>query len=325
MSKKVFITGIAGFIGYHLAMYLHKRGDLVIGCDHFSDYYSVELKRKRAFLLNNSGIRVLEHDVLDLKSLDALFKEKNFTHLVHLAAQPGVRFSLTNPHCYIQSNINAFLEVLETCRRFQPLALVYASSSSVYGLNTKIPFSESNRVDAPASLYAATKKSNELMAHSYHHLFQIPTTGLRFFTVYGPWGRPDMAYFSFTKAISEGQPISVFNHGQMRRDFTYIDDIVQGCASAIDYQAGYEIFNLGNHQPEPLMKLISSIEHHLGKKAILEFKPMQPGDVVETYADITKSEQLLNFYPKTSLQEGIGKFVDWYEKSYLSQILLNDY
>lgn len=309
----LFITGIAGFIGYHLAHHLHTRGDHVVGCDHFSDYYSSELKMQRAHHLKKLGISVLHHDILDLKSLYPLFQKTSFTHCVHLAAQPGVRFSLSNPHCYLQNNVNGFLEVLELCRHFEPLSLIYASSSSVYGLNTKVPFAETDPVISPASLYAATKKTNELMAHSYHHLFGIRTTGLRFFTVYGPWGRPDMAYFSFTKAIDEGSPISVFNHGAMKRDFTYIDDIVQGCLAAIDYDAGYEIFNLGNNTPQPLMNLIGCIERQLGKKAVMEFKPMQPGDVLETCADITKSQQLLGYHPSVSLEEGIERFVQWYQ------------
>lgn len=311
--KTVFITGIAGFIGYHLAKKLHERGDRVIGCDNFNEYYPSLLKKERAKGLKTLGITILKHDIRNLKALYYLFEKETFTHVAHLAAQPGVRFSLTNPHCYIQNNINGFLEVLELCRHFQPIKLIYASSSSVYGLNSKTPFSEQDLVTTPASLYAATKKSNELMAHSYHHLFGIPTTGLRFFTVYGPWGRPDMAYFSFTKSINEGKPIHVFNHGKMKRDFTYIDDIVNGCIAAIDHGAACEIFNLGNNKPEELSSLIESIEHHLGKKALIEFKPMQPGDVLETCADIDKSQLLLNYAPSTSLQDGIGKFVEWYK------------
>lgn len=312
-SKTVFITGIAGFIGYHLAKKLHERGDIVIGCDNFNEYYPSLLKKERANDLKKLGITIFKQDIRNLKALYYLFEKRPFTHMFHLAAQPGVRFSLTNPHCYIQNNINGFLEVLELCRHFAPIKLVYASSSSVYGLNSKTPFSEQDPVITPASLYAATKKSNELMAHSYHHLFGIPTTGLRFFTVYGPWGRPDMAYFSFTKAIDEGKPIHVFNHGKMRRDFTYIDDIVNGCVAAIDYGADYEIFNLGNNKPQELSSLIESIEYSLGKQASIEFKPMQPGDVLETCADIEKSQRLLNYSPSTSLEAGIAKFVEWYK------------
>lgn len=312
--KTIFITGIAGFIGYHLARALHERGDHVIGCDNFNEYYPSLLKKERATLLKQLGIPIFKQDIRNLKALYYLFEKTPFTHMVHLAAQPGVRFSLTNPHCYVQNNINGFLEVLELCRHFHPIKLVYASSSSVYGLNSKIPFSEEDTVITPASLYAATKKSNELMAHSYHHLFGIPTTGLRFFTVYGPWGRPDMAYFSFTKSIDEGKPIHVFNHGKMRRDFTYIDDIVSGCIAAIDHGAAYEIFNLGNNKPEELSFLIKTIEQHLGKKAVMELKPMQPGDVLETCADINKSQLLLNYTPSTSLEKGIGNFVEWYKR-----------
>jgi UDP-glucuronate 4-epimerase len=309
----IFITGIGGFIGYHLAKKLHEQGTQVVGCDNFNEYYPSLLKQKRAQHLKALGIPIFKHDIRNLKALYYLFEKTPFTHLVHLAAQPGVRFSLTNPHCYIQNNIQGFLEVLELCRHFPPIKLVYASSSSVYGLNSKTPYSEEDLVTTPASLYAATKKSNELMAHSYHHLFGIPTTGLRFFTVYGPWGRPDMAYFSFTKSIDEGKPIHVFNHGKMQRDFTYVDDIIQGCIAAINYGASYEIFNLGNNQPQPLSSLIEAIEHHLGKKAVIEFKPMQPGDVLETCADIEKSKTLLRYSPSTSLSEGIGKFIEWYK------------
>lgn len=311
--KTIFITGIAGFIGYHLAKHLQKGGDLVIGCDNFNEYYPSFLKKERAKDLKKNGITVLKHDIRNLRALYPIFEKKSFTHFVHLAAQPGVRFSLTNPHCYIQNNINGFLEILELCRHFQPMHLIYSSSSSVYGLNTKVPFSEVDEVITPTSLYAATKKSNELMAHSYHHLFGIPTTGLRFFTVYGPWGRPDMAYFSFTKAINEGKPIHIFNHGKMKRDFTYIDDIVRGCAAAINYSRGHEIFNLGNNNPHELSSLVKAIEQHLGKKALIELKPMQPGDVLETCADIDKSKTLLKYQPSVSLEEGIGHFVAWYK------------
>ncbi|MBM3191653.1 MAG: NAD-dependent epimerase/dehydratase family protein [Chlamydiae bacterium] len=314
MPKILFITGIAGFIGYHLAKSLHARGDLVIGCDNFNEYYPSFLKKERAKRLKELGINVLTHDIRNLKALYYLFQKTPFSHFIHLAAQPGVRFSLTNPHCYVQNNLDGFLEVLELCRHFQPMQLVYASSSSVYGLNQKSPFSEDDPVIAPANLYAATKKSNELMAHAYHHLFHIPMTGLRFFTVYGPWGRPDMAYFSFAKAIQEGNPLHVFNHGKMKRDFTYIDDIIQGCLAAIDKPTSYEIFNLGNNKPQELMTLIHILEKALGKKAIIEFQPMQPGDVLETCADLSKSSSLLNYHPTTSLEQGLPTFAKWFQE-----------
>jgi len=316
----VFITGIAGFIGYHLAKHLQGQGANVMGCDHFSDYYSPQLKRERAEHLQLLGVSVLEHDLLDLKELYPLFEQHKYSHFIHLAAQPGVRLSLSRPHLYVKNNVDGFLEVLELCRRFQPMQLIYASSSSVYGLNTKIPFAETDPISSPASLYAATKHSNELMAHTYHHLFKIPAIGLRFFTVYGPWGRPDMAYFSFTEAIDEGRPISVFNHGEMQRDFTYIDDIIQGCVSALHYKGGHEIFNLGNHTPEPLLKLVHLIEKYLGKKALIEFQPMQPGDVVATWADVTKSQRLLGYTPSISLEEGMRRFIEWYQQTYSNKL-----
>lgn len=313
LKKTVFITGIAGFIGYHLAKALTLRGDTVIGLDNFNAYYSPSLKRLRAKNLNKLGIEVLEADIRNISSLKPLFEKTPFTHLVNLAAQAGVRYSLTNPHTYIESNVNGFLEVLELCRAFPEMKLVYASSSSVYGTNNKIPFSENDPLTHPASLYAATKISNELMAYSYHHLYKLSTTGLRFFTVYGPFGRPDMAYFSFAKAIKEGKPIQVFNHGNMKRDFTYIDDIVDGCMKAIDLGAPYEIFNLGNNKAENLSSLILYLEKNLNQKAHLEMKPMQPGDVHETFADISKSQQMLGFQPKVSLEEGIKRFISWFD------------
>lgn len=313
-KKTVFITGIAGFIGYHLAKALIARGDHVVGCDNFNEYYPVFLKEERAKELKKLGVEVIKHDIRDLKSLDYLFEKRKFTHFVHLAAQAGVRYSITNPHTYIQCNINGFLEVLEVCRKHPSMKLVYASSSSVYGLNTKTPFSEEDPVKKPASLYAATKKSNELMAYVYSHVHGIHTTGLRFFTVYGPMGRPDMAYFSFTKAITEKTPIHVFNHGKMKRDFTYIDDIIDGCIAAIDLGAKCEVFNLGNHKAEDLSSLIELIETFVGNKAIIELKPMQAGDVYETFADITKSQEMLGYRPKVSLETGVERFVSWYKE-----------
>lgn len=313
--KHVLITGAAGFIGFHLAKYLKNRGDQVVGLDNFNSYYSVNLKRARAQELKKCAVTVHEGDLTDIKNLQKMVNEYGITHFIHLAAQAGVRYSLENPQAYIKSNIEGFLNVLETCRQTEGLKLVYASSSSVYGLNTKTPFSIEDRTDHQASLYGVTKKSNELMASTYHHLYQIPVTGLRFFTVYGPWGRPDMAYFQFTKSILEGRPIKIFNHGQMRRDFTFIDDIIQGIVAAMDLAAKHEIFNLGNHQPVNLLHMVELIEKCIGKKAEKLFVDMQPGDVLETYADIDYSHKKLGFNPKTSLEEGIPLFVDWYMQS----------
>lgn len=314
MSKQIFITGAAGFIGFHLACYLNARGDHVVGFDNFNDYYSVKLKRDRQYELKKLGIEIIEGDICDKDRLKKSIEDHHTTHLVHLAAQAGVRYSLENPNAYLRSNLEGFLTILEICRQNPSMFLTYASSSSVYGLNKKVPFSVEDHTDRPVSLYGATKKSNELMAHSYHHLFGIPITGLRFFTVYGPWGRPDMAYFLFTRAILEGRPIDIYNHGQMRRDFTYIDDIVAGTAAAIDLGAAYEIFNLGHHHPDELLHLITLLEKELGVKAKKNLLPMQAGDVVATYADIKESQRKLGFEPKVSLEEGIGKFVKWYRE-----------
>lgn len=312
--KHVFITGISGFIGFHLALFLKERGDLVIGCDNFNSYYDPALKRARAALLKEKGITILETDIRNPPLLEKTLTDFAITHFVHLAAQAGVRHSLNHPESYVQTNLDGFVQVLEVCRRHPHIKFIYASSSSVYGLNKKIPFSENDPTDQPASLYGATKKSNELIAFSYHHLYGIPVTGLRFFTVYGPWGRPDMAYFLFTRAILEGKPIQVYDKGKLKRDFTYIDDIVRGTASAIDLGAECEIFNLGNNHPEQVLDLIEAIEKASGKKALMEFLPMQPGDVSITYADISKSAKMLGFSPQVSLQEGIEKFVNWYMK-----------
>lgn len=312
MSKKILVTGAAGFIGYHLSRKLHERGDIVVGFDNFNDYYSPKLKRDREFQLQSAGIQVIEGDICDIASLNSLIEKHKITHVAHLAAQAGVRYSLINPHAYTKTNIEGFLNILEACRKYR-LPLTYASSSSVYGNNTKTPFSESDRTELQASLYGVTKKSNELMAQSYHHLYQIPVTGLRFFTVYGPWGRPDMAYFSFAEAIANGKPIELFNEGKMIRDFTYIDDIVQGTIAAIDLESPHEIFNLGNNQPVELLEFVKIIENAIGKKAHFKLGPMQPGDVLKTYADIEHSKKSLGFYPKTSLKEGIPRFIAWYK------------
>jgi UDP-glucuronate 4-epimerase len=312
MSKRVFITGIAGFIGFHLASFLKKRGDDVWGCDNFNSYYDPALKRERAKKLADLGIGIHEGDIRNVAFLERAVLLQGTTHFVHLAAQAGVRYSLTNPEAYVQNNLDGFVQVMEVLRRHPKLKFIYASSSSVYGLNQKVPFSESDPVHLPANLYGATKMSNELIAHSYHHLYGISVTGLRFFTVYGPWGRPDMAYFSFTKAISEGKPIQLFNGGKMQRDFTYIDDIVQGAASAIDLGASREIFNLGNHHPESVFDLVKIIEGKTGKRAKIELLPDQVGEIPITYADISKSKKNLGFSPKTSLSEGMSHFIDWF-------------
>lgn len=312
--KRVLITGAAGFIGFHLAKYLAARGDQVFAMDNFNDYYNPQLKHQRAKELEKLGVVVQKGDICDAAFLNRLVEKNQVGTLVHLAAQAGVRYSLENPQAYIKANIEGFVNVLETCRNHPGLRLVYASSSSVYGLNTTTPFSLDDRTDRQASLYGVTKKSNELMAGTYHHLYNIPVTGLRFFTVYGPWGRPDMAYYQFTKAILADQPIKIFNHGKMRRDFTYIDDIVEGIAAAIDREDNNEIYNLGNNKPENLMDLVELLEKSLGKKAIKIFEPMQAGDVIETYADIKESQKMLGYSPRTKLEAGIPRFVDWYLK-----------
>lgn len=315
-KKNIFLTGAAGFIGFHLAKYLNKQGHLVIGLDNYNDYYSPSLKKDRAQQLSQEGIKVIQGDICDLPLMQKMIAEHSITHVAHLAAQAGVRYSLLNPQAYIKSNVEGFVNVLELCRQFSHLKLVYASSSSVYGQNTKIPFEENDRTDNPASLYGATKKANELLANTYHHLYKVPSYGLRFFTVYGPWGRPDMAYFSFTKAILEGKPIEIFNRGRMQRDFTYIDDIVAGISAAIEKVEGCELFNLGNHHPENLLSMVEIIEEALGKKADKIMTDMQKGDVETTFADIKKSQKKLNFTPRTSLKEGMAKFIEWYKSYY---------
>ncbi len=310
-GKRIFITGIAGFIGFHLAKALKARGDDVAGCDSFNSYYDPILKRERAKILEDLGVQITACDICHRDQFEELVDKHRTTHLVHLAAQAGVRYSITHPEKYQESNLDGFFHVLEVLRHRPEIKLTFASSSSVYGLNKKIPFSESDPTDHPANFYGATKKCNELMAFSYHHIYGIKATGLRFFTVYGPYGRPDMAYFSFAKAIREGKPIKLFNHGKMRRDFTYIDDIVDGVVAAVDLGADFEIFNLGNHHPEELTTLVSLIEHHLKKKAIVQLLPMQPGEIEVTYADISKANGKLNFNPKTSLEAGMEKFLRW--------------
>lgn len=311
----IFVTGTAGFIGMHLAHSLLEEGHTVVGLDNFNDYYPVQLKRDRqALLTKHNNFTGIEGDLCNGSLLTRLFTEHRFEVVCNLAAQAGVRYSLLNPGAYQKSNLEGFLNILEACRHAKTPRLVYASSSSVYGGNTKLPFSESDPVDAPVSLYAATKKANELMAHTYTHLYGLQTVGLRFFTVYGPWGRPDMAYWSFTQAMLAGKSIPVFNHGKMRRDFTYIDDIVSGIKAAM-FRNGllpYEVLNLGNHNAENLMDMIQTLADTLGVKPRMELLPMQPGDVPATYADITRAEAKLGFRPTTSIAQGLPKFVEWY-------------
>jgi UDP-glucuronate 4-epimerase len=347
---KILVTGTAGFIGFHLAKRLISEGHTVIGLDSINDYYDVNLKYGR---LSVSGIekdkieynkpvhaagdipyRFIQLNLEDRDNLTRLFAEEKFDKVCNLAAQAGVRYSLTNPYAYIDSNIVGFINILEACRHHDVRHLVYASSSSVYGLNETIPFSEKDNVDHPISLYAATKKANELMAHTYSHLYGLPTTGLRFFTVYGPWGRPDMALFIFTKAILEGKPIQVFNNGEMERDFTYVDDIVEGIfklmmkepAGNMDWSglhpdpssspAPFHIYNIGNSKPVKLMDFIKAIENALGKKAIIELKPMQQGDVKKTWADVRKLMHYTGYQPDCSVEEGINRFIKWYKDYY---------
>jgi UDP-glucuronate 4-epimerase len=309
--KTILVTGAAGFIGAHTARALCARGDRVIGVDNFSPYYDVRLKRDRVKALI-PDVKIVTADIADRRALARSLATVKIDQICHLAAQAGVRYSLTNPFAYETTNNLGTLNLLEFARERKIKSFIFASSSSIYGANKKIPFAVTDPVDAPVSLYAATKRANELTAHVYHHLYGLHCTGLRFFTVYGPWGRPDMAYFSFTKAILEGKPIDVFNHGRMKRDFTYVNDIVAGVLSALDHNYPYEIFNLGNCHPESLGRFISTIETALGKKAKKRLRPLQPGDVPATWADIKKSTRLLGFRPTTDLKTGVGHFVNWY-------------
>jgi UDP-glucuronate 4-epimerase len=332
---KILLTGAAGFIGMTTSLRLLARGDDVVGLDNLNDYYDVQLKRDRlARLTPHPGFRFVKMDVADRPGIEALFAGERFDRVIHLAAQAGVRYSLQNPHAYIDSNIVGFMNILEGCRHNRVQHLVYASSSSVYGGNTHMPFSEHASVDHPVSMYAATKKANELMAHTYSHLFGLPTTGLRFFTVYGPWGRPDMALFLFTKAILEGRAIDVFNHGQMQRDFTFVDDIVEGVIRVLDHvatpdpayrsdqpdpgtsHAPFRVFNIGNHDPVPLLDFIGCIEDALGMKAQKNLLPLQDGDVPATYADVDALTAWTGFAPATDIRTGIGRFVAWYRDYY---------
>ncbi len=332
---QVLVTGVAGFIGFHVARRLLDRGDTVVGIDNLTPYYDVRLKEARLrHLIDRERFTFLRLDLTDRSGMDIAFRTVQPQRVVHLAAQAGVRYSLTNPHAYIESNVVGFLHVLEGCRATQVEHLVYASSSAVYGANTKMPFSVHDNVDHPVSLYAASKKANELMAHTYSHLYQLPTTGLRFFTVYGPWGRPDMALFLFTRAILAGEPIEVFNYGKMRRDFTYIDDIVEGVVRVLDTvprpnpswsglapdpgtsRAPYRIYNIGNNRPIELLHFIEVLESCLGRKAEKRFLPLQAGDVPETYADVDDLTQDVGFRPSTPIHEGIARFVAWYRDYY---------
>jgi UDP-glucuronate 4-epimerase len=311
---KVLLTGAAGFIGMHVSKLLLARGDDVVGIDNLNDYYDPQLKRDR--LAQLPGLRFIKMDIADRRSIEELFENEGFEAVINLAAQPGVRYSLENPHAYVEANIVGFTNILEGCRHHRVGHLVYASSSSVYGGNTKLPYSERDSVDHPVSLYAATKKANELMAHTYSHLFGIPTTGLRFFTVYGPWGRPDMALFRFTRAMLEGEPIDVYNRGRLTRDFTYIDDIAEGVVRVLDLPSGYRVFNIGNHDPVRLLDYIEAIEDALGIKARKNLLPMQQGDVLDTFADVSALEAWTGFRPRTPVKEGVRRFVEWYREYY---------
>jgi UDP-glucuronate 4-epimerase len=315
---KVLVTGVAGFIGMHCAQRLLERGDEVLGVDNLSTYYSVELKQARLARLEHRQFRFHQLDLAEGAPLDRLFAREKPAAVLHLAAQAGVRHSLENPRSYVQSNLVGFANLLESCRRNPPRHLVFASSSSVYGSNPKLPWSETDNVDHPISLYAATKKSNELTAHAYSHLYGLHATGLRYFTVYGPWGRPDMSAVLFSRAIMEGKPIAVFNHGDMQRDFTYIDDIVEGSLRVLDKPASYAIYNIGNHTPVGLLDYIAALERVLGRKAKLEMKPMQPGDVKATYADTQALAKAVGFAPSTPLETGLARFADWFRSYYVS-------
>lgn len=321
---KVLVTGVAGFIGYHLAQRLLTDGIQVYGIDNLNDYYDVNLKQAR---LNQLTAHNFTFQLLDLAQRDRilqLFQDQKFDCVVNLAAQAGVRYSLENPFAYVDSNMSGFVNLLEGCRHSQVKHLVFASSSSVYGANTKVPFAVTDNVDHPISLYAASKKANELFAHVYSHLYNLPTTGLRFFTVYGPWGRPDMAYFKFVKAITEGKPIDVYNFGKMKRDFTYIDDVIEGVVRVMHHApspgtestAPYKLYNIGNHSPVELMTFIEVIEKALGKTTIKHLLPMQPGDVPSTYADVDDLINDVGFQPSTPIEEGIDSFVQWYREYY---------
>ncbi|HQS02769.1 MAG: capsular biosynthesis protein CpsI [Halothiobacillus sp. 24-54-40] len=332
---RILVTGVAGFIGSHTAQRLLARGDRVLGIDNLNDYYDVNLKKMRlARLSGQVGFEFIEMDISDRSAMAALFARQKIDRVVHLAAQAGVRYSIENPHAYVDSNLVGFVNVLEGCRHAEVAHLVYASSSSVYGANERLPFSVHDNIDHPLSLYAATKKANELMAHTYSSLYQLPTTGLRFFTVYGPWGRPDMALFKFTKNMLADEPIDVFNYGKHRRDFTYIDDIVEGVIRTLDHTAApnpqwdgakpdpgtskapWRVYNIGNSQPVELLTYIHCIEQALGKKAILNLLPLQPGDVPDTFADVADLVADVGYKPTTPVETGVARFIDWYRDYY---------
>ncbi|MEH7112290.1 NAD-dependent epimerase [Neobacillus niacini] len=330
---KILVTGAAGFIGFHLSKRLLDLDYHVIGVDNLNEYYDIHLKKDRLKILEaKEQFKFYKMDLADYDSLAILFEEHSFPIVINLAAQAGVRYSLTHPQSYVHSNLAGFVNILEACRHHQVKHLIYASSSSVYGANTNTPFSTQDAVDHPVSMYAATKRANELMAHTYSHLFTIPTTGLRFFTVYGPWGRPDMAYYSFTKDIIEGNAIKVYNNGDLSRDFTFIDDVLEGIIKLLDQpptpdptrnldpstsHAPYKVYNIGNHNPVKLMDFINMLERLLGMKAKVKYLPMQPGDVKKTYADITDFQKATGFSPSTPLEIGLGHFIDWYKKYHL--------
>ena len=335
LPQRVLVTGVAGFIGMHVCQRLLTRGETVVGLDNLNDYYDVSLKEARLkLLIDRAKFSFMRLDLADRRGMAELFAREHFDVVIHLAAQAGVRYSLINPHAYVEANLVGFLNILEGCRHQSVAHLVYASSSSVYGSNTAMPFSVHDNVDHPVSLYAASKKANELMAHTYSHLYALPTTGLRFFTVYGPWGRPDMALFLFTRAILAGKPIDVFNHGQMRRDFTYIDDIVEGVVRVADRPAQpnpawssdrpdpgtsaapYRVYNIGNNRPVELLRLIEVLEEALGRQAEKNFLPIQPGDVPVTFADVDDLLRDAGFKPETSIEVGVTKFVEWYRGYY---------
>ena len=332
---KILVTGVAGFIGFHLTKALLLQGHVVVGIDNINDYYDVRLKQARLALIESDNqFQFIKADLSDRAIIEQIFEEGQFDAVINLAAQAGVRYSIENPHSYIDSNVTGFLHILEGCRHHKIGHLIYASSSSVYGLDEAMPFQESQSADHPLALYGATKKANEMMAHSYSHLYGLPTTGLRFFTVYGPWGRPDMALFLFTKAIFDGKPINVFNHGKMVRDFTYIDDIVEGIVRLVDKPAvsnddfnplspdsgsspaPYRLFNIGNSQPVALMDYISALEKAIGREAKKNFLPMQAGDAKVTNADTTRLEEWVGFAPSTSVEDGVARFVAWYREFY---------
>ncbi|MBR1249294.1 NAD-dependent epimerase [Bradyrhizobium sp. AUGA SZCCT0169] len=325
-DQAILVTGAAGFVGFHVARRLLAEGRTVMGVDNLNAYYEPALKQARLDILRGEqGFMFERVDLADRASMAALFAQHRFSKVIHLAAQAGVRYSIDHPHAYADANLEGFVNVLEGCRHHGCGHLIYASSSSVYGANTKLPFSVADRADHPVSLYAATKKANELMAHSYSHLYRIPTTGLRFFTVYGPWGRPDMAIFLFTKAIMAGTPIKLFNHGKMQRDFTYVDDVTRAILRLIDHVPGgggegggapARIYNIGNNRPENLMDVVAVLEKALGREAIKEMLPMQPGDVLATYADIDDLKHDVDFQPQTSIEDGIREFVTWYRDHY---------